>query len=449
MISASHNPVPDNGIKFFAARRPQAARRRRGRDRGRDARARWQRPTGAASAACTTVRRWRRPLHRAPARHASRTGWTGSRSSSTARTAPRPAWSRRGALARRAPRSSSIGAEPDGLNINDELRLDPPREPLRGRGRARRRRRHRPRRRRRPLPRGRRRRDGRRRRPDHGDPRARRCASAGSSNDDTLVATVMSNLGLQLAMEARGHHARRDRGRRPVRARGDARSGGFDARRRAVRPRRHARLRDDRRRRADRAARCWPGWPRPGARWPRWPPSIDRLPQVLVNVAGVDRHGRDHDRGGRRRPSPTAEAELGGPGACCCARPAPSRWCGSWSRRRRRAGQEVADRARRRRARAPLVVNAAAGSAAAPTACRSSGPGRRGPAGVAGRARCRPVLRARPSLADVAPRAPSLAALDIVRDERAADRRRRRPVQEIGAGPPYRYPPGRRDLRQP
>ena len=34
MLSASHNPMPDNGIKLFAARRAQAPRRGRGRDRG-------------------------------------------------------------------------------------------------------------------------------------------------------------------------------------------------------------------------------------------------------------------------------------------------------------------------------------------------------------------------------------------------------------------------------
>ncbi len=35
MLSASHNPMPDNGIKLFARRRAQAARRGRAADRGR------------------------------------------------------------------------------------------------------------------------------------------------------------------------------------------------------------------------------------------------------------------------------------------------------------------------------------------------------------------------------------------------------------------------------
>ena len=44
----------------------------------------------------------------------------------------------------------------------------------------------------------------RRRRPDPRDPRARRCASAGRLADDTVVATVMSNLGFVQAMRAAG-----------------------------------------------------------------------------------------------------------------------------------------------------------------------------------------------------------------------------------------------------
>ena len=37
IVSASHNPWTDNGVKIVTRRRPQAARRRRGGDRGRDA----------------------------------------------------------------------------------------------------------------------------------------------------------------------------------------------------------------------------------------------------------------------------------------------------------------------------------------------------------------------------------------------------------------------------
>ena len=39
MLSASHNPMPDNGIKFLARGGPQARRRDRGRHRAPDARA--------------------------------------------------------------------------------------------------------------------------------------------------------------------------------------------------------------------------------------------------------------------------------------------------------------------------------------------------------------------------------------------------------------------------
>ena len=56
MLSASHNPMPDNGIKLFAARRAQARRRHRGRDRGRCGRSA---PTSARpaprSGGCATV----------------------------------------------------------------------------------------------------------------------------------------------------------------------------------------------------------------------------------------------------------------------------------------------------------------------------------------------------------------------------------------------------------
>ena len=54
---------------------------------------------------------------------------------------------------------------------------------------------------------------------------------------------------------------------------------------------------------------------------------VTRLPQVLVNVPGVDKDRADDpvlaaavaDRGGGARPAVAG---------CCCARPAPSPWCG-------------------------------------------------------------------------------------------------------------------------
>ena len=60
VLSASHNPMPDNGIKLFAARRAQAARRRRGRDRGGGSASPGPAPTGAG------VGRVRRPARRRP-----------------------------------------------------------------------------------------------------------------------------------------------------------------------------------------------------------------------------------------------------------------------------------------------------------------------------------------------------------------------------------------------
>ncbi len=64
VISASHNPYADNGIKFFSARRQQAARRGGARDRG----ARSRQPMGCRASAEARPRAAHRrragPLHR-------------------------------------------------------------------------------------------------------------------------------------------------------------------------------------------------------------------------------------------------------------------------------------------------------------------------------------------------------------------------------------------------
>ena len=67
----------------------------------------------------------------------------------------------------------------------------------------------------------------------------------GRLHDDTVVATVMSNLGFVQAMERGRHHGAADVRGRPVRAGGDARRL-VHAGRRAVRARHHGRLRHDR-----------------------------------------------------------------------------------------------------------------------------------------------------------------------------------------------------------
>ena len=118
MLSASHNPMPDNGIKFLARGGHKLD------DADRDARSSggcartWQRPTGGDVGRVDAVRHRRRrvrrppgPHHRPPAR----------------RDQGRPRLRRGRGLARPGPRALrdagadvvAIHAMPDGLNIND------------------------------------------------------------------------------------------------------------------------------------------------------------------------------------------------------------------------------------------------------------------------------------------------------------------------------------------
>ena len=145
MLSASHNAMPDNGIKFFAAGGHKLARRRRGRDRGQP------RPASGSARSAPTIGRVAH--HTAPARRATSptcsrpcpTASTDSRSSSTARTARRQQCRPRcSALA--GAEVVEIGTEPDGLNINDGYGSTAPRPPQGRRHRPRGRPRHRPRR---------------------------------------------------------------------------------------------------------------------------------------------------------------------------------------------------------------------------------------------------------------------------------------------------------------
>ena len=119
MLSASHNPMPDNGIKFFARGGVKlddavedAIEARLGEP--------WARPTGAGVGRVRDDALAGRDLRRAPGeqrRHA-RSACTASRSSSTAPTA-RPSSPARPPSRPRAPRSIRIHATPDGLNINE------------------------------------------------------------------------------------------------------------------------------------------------------------------------------------------------------------------------------------------------------------------------------------------------------------------------------------------
>ena len=156
MLSASHNPMPDNGIKLFAAGGHKLPDEIEDAHRGGDrvGHGRLDRPTGAGVGRVHDLLDGAEHYVAAPGRLDCRTGSTASRSWSTAPTA-RLATSRPTAYREAGAEVIAIHAEPDGLNINDDCgstHLDA----VRGRRRrARRRPGHRPRRRRRPLPRGR------------------------------------------------------------------------------------------------------------------------------------------------------------------------------------------------------------------------------------------------------------------------------------------------------
>ena len=150
------------------------------------------------------------------------------------------------------------------------------------------------RRRRRPLPGGRPRGHGRRRRPDPGDPRASRCASRDRLAEDTVVATVMSNLGFVQAMREAGIGVEQTKvGDRYVLE--AMNTSGYVPRRRAVRPRDPERPRHHRRRHPDRAAGARADGDDRAGRSRTWPSVMTRLPQVLVNVPGVDKSRADDD----------------------------------------------------------------------------------------------------------------------------------------------------------
>ena len=220
--------------------------------------------------------------------------------------ASRRSSSRSSASSTRSPR-----AEPDGVNINDRVRLDAPRRARRARARraastSGSRSTATPTACSRSTPPG----------PSSTATRSSRCSRATCRSrarlaGDKVVVTSMSNLGFHRAMQRARHRDGRDRRRRPLRARGHARARR-GARRRAVRARDRARP-PDHRRRPDHGRRCCST--RSAAttsRWPRPRRSCARFPQVLVNVradrtrlAGCTR-GLGGRRARERRRSPRA-----------------------------------------------------------------------------------------------------------------------------------------------
>ncbi len=307
MLSASHNPMPDNGIKFFAKgghKLPDdvedAIERRLGES--------WDRPTGGAVGRVralddATGRYVARLLSTLPGRLDGLKVVVDCANGAASAAAPR-------ALRQAGAEVVVIGAEPDGLNINDgygSTHLGPLKEAVVASG------------------------------ADVGiahDGDADRCLAVdaaggeidgdqimgvlalafrdrGALREDTLVTTVMSNLGLRLAMEREGirtvQTAVGDRYvleemRRAGYSLGGEQSGHVVMLEHAttgdgVLTALHllARVAQTGRSLADLAS------------------VVQRLPQVLVNVTGVDK-ARAHDDAGVVEAVTAAEAELGGTG---------------------------------------------------------------------------------------------------------------------------------------
>ena len=278
MISASHNPFGDNGIKLFAPGRPQAhdeveERLEAELDRLLDGRADAA-TTGAVGEPAST-----RPpaglTRYAAAVVASLEGRTSAGLHRRRRLRQRRGLERRPrpCCGGSAPRSTSSHADPDGRNINAGCGSTHPAALQAGGRRAGRRRRPGLRRRRRPRARRRRRR-ARWSTATTSSPSAPSTAiDRGALADDTVVVTVMTNLGFRLA------HGRRtaSRSSRPRWATATcsrpSRTGGWSLGGRAVGPRDLPRPGHHRRRPADRRPGARPRAPAPAGRWPTWPPS--------------------------------------------------------------------------------------------------------------------------------------------------------------------------------
>ena len=164
----------------------------------------------------------------------------------------------------------------------------------------------------------------------------------GMLTDDTLVATVMSNLGLRLAMAERGirllETAVGDRYVLEALAEHGLSLGGEQSGHIVFRQ--FSTTGDGLLTGLQLAAEV----ARTGKTLAELASAMTVYPQVLVNVRGVDlaRLGSDSKVAAAVA---SVEERLGDTGPrCCCAPPVPSRWCASWSRRRmRRAPQALAD----------------------------------------------------------------------------------------------------------
>ena len=175
MISASHNPFEDNGIKLFGPDGYKLTDDDRARDRGADRR----RHAASACPSPHDLGRAKRdreracPLHRIRQAHpAAALSLDGpADGASIAPTAP-PTRSRPRALWELGAEVFAIGVEPDGFNINRDVGSTAPGRAGRQGARAARRHRHRARRRRRPGADRRREGPRRRRRPADGRRRA-------------------------------------------------------------------------------------------------------------------------------------------------------------------------------------------------------------------------------------------------------------------------------------
>ena len=122
MISASHNPYQDNGIKFFGPDGQKLSDEREARNRSADGRAAWKQgwrrraKIGRAKRIDDSQARYIEFAKRTFPRNL---GWTACASSSIAPMARPTRW-RPKCCGNWAPISSRIGVEPNGFNINLE-----------------------------------------------------------------------------------------------------------------------------------------------------------------------------------------------------------------------------------------------------------------------------------------------------------------------------------------